>query len=112
MAPFVPFVRPLHLAARVVGTMLLRDELMQVEIVRIGNSRGVRIPKSIIEQCGFGDHINLRVEEGCVILARYRKPREGSLPPGRKWQRMSCCWTPSPRTKSTVMGGLGKAAEA
>jgi antitoxin MazE len=51
--------------------------MAQVELIRIGNSRGVRIPKSIIEQCGFGDRINLRVEDGRVILARDGKPREG-----------------------------------
>ena len=50
---------------------------MQVELIRIGNSRGVRIPKSIIDQCGFGAKIDLKVEEGRVILARDRKPREG-----------------------------------
>ena len=50
---------------------------MQVELIRIGNSRGVRLPKSVIEQCGFGENVDLRVEEGRVILARNRKPREG-----------------------------------
>ena len=50
---------------------------MQVELIRIGNSRGVRIPKTVIDRCGFGDSVDLRVEEGRVILARDRKPREG-----------------------------------
>ena len=50
---------------------------MQVNLVRIGNSRGVRIPKAIIDQCGLGESVDLRVEEGRIILARGRKPREG-----------------------------------
>ena len=50
---------------------------MQIELIRIGNSRGVRIPKSVIHQCGFGDRIELKVEDGRVILAKDRKPREG-----------------------------------
>lgn len=50
---------------------------MQVELIRIGNSRGVRIPKSVIEQCGFGDRIDLVVEEGRVILVRNSDPRRG-----------------------------------
>ena len=37
----------------------------------------MRIPKSVIDQCGFGEHVELRVEEGHLILARDRKPREG-----------------------------------
>lgn len=50
---------------------------MKIELIRIGNSRGVRIPKSVIEQCGFGACIELQVEDGRVILARDRQPREG-----------------------------------
>ena len=50
---------------------------MQVELVRMGNSRGVRIPKSIIEQCGFGERIDLVVEGGRVILARNPDLRQG-----------------------------------
>ena len=50
---------------------------MHVELIRIGNSRGIRIPKSVIDQCGFGASVDLKIEEGRVILARDRKPREG-----------------------------------
>ena len=50
---------------------------MQVELVRIGNSRGIRIPKSVIEQCGFGERIDLKVEDGRVILARNPDLRQG-----------------------------------
>ena len=50
---------------------------MHVELIRIGNSRGIRIPKSVIDQCGFGASVDLKIEEGRVILARDCKPREG-----------------------------------
>jgi antitoxin MazE len=50
---------------------------MKVELVRIGNSRGIRIPKPIIEQCGFGDMVELRVEEGHLVIAPDRFPRQG-----------------------------------
>ena len=50
---------------------------MKVELVRIGNSRGIRIPKPIIEQCGFGDTVDLRVERDCLIIAPDRPPRQG-----------------------------------
>jgi antitoxin MazE len=50
---------------------------MRTDLIRIGNSRGVRIPKSVIDQCGFGNTVDLRVEGDQVILARNRKPREG-----------------------------------
>ena len=50
---------------------------MKIELVRIGNSRGIRIPKPIIEQCGFGDTAELRVEKDRLIIAPGRAPREG-----------------------------------
>jgi antitoxin MazE len=41
---------------------------MKVGLVRIGNSRGIRIPKPIIDQCGFGDTVDLRVEQNCLVI--------------------------------------------
>jgi antitoxin component of MazEF toxin-antitoxin module len=31
---------------------------MKIDLVRIGNSRGIRIPKPLIEQCGLGNTSN------------------------------------------------------
>jgi len=50
---------------------------MKAELVRIGNSRGIRIPKPLIEQCGLRDTVDLRVEEDRIIISSERKPREG-----------------------------------
>ncbi len=50
---------------------------MQVELIRIGNSRGVRIPKPIIQQCGLGDTVELRVENSRVVIAPSAPPRSG-----------------------------------
>jgi antitoxin component of MazEF toxin-antitoxin module len=37
---------------------------MKAAVVRIGNSRGVRIPKALLEQCRFRDTVELEVEDG------------------------------------------------
>ena len=50
---------------------------MRVELVRIGNSRGIRSPKPLIEQCGFGDAVELRVEHNRLVIAPERAPRKG-----------------------------------
>jgi antitoxin MazE len=50
---------------------------MRIEIVRIGNSRGIRIPKPLIEQCGFGDSVELHVEQDRLVITPNRSPREG-----------------------------------
>jgi len=48
---------------------------MKTRLVRIGNSRGVRIPKPLIEQAGLEDEVELRVVEDGLIIESARKPR-------------------------------------
>ncbi len=50
---------------------------MKVDLVRVGNSRGIRIPKPIIEQCGFEDVVELRVEDQHLVIAPARELRAG-----------------------------------
>ena len=50
---------------------------MKVNLISIGNSKGVRIPRSIIKACGFGEQVEMRVSEGMVVLTAARNPREG-----------------------------------
>lgn len=51
---------------------------MKAKLVRIGNSRGVRLPKAVIRQCGLGDDVTLEVEKGRVVIRPVaRPPRAG-----------------------------------
>ena len=51
---------------------------MLLSIVQIGNSKGIRIPKAILEQCNIRDQIELEVENGKIILEPvYDSPRQG-----------------------------------
>ena len=50
---------------------------MKLNIVRIGNSNGVRIPKALLEQCGFKDKVIVKVENGTLILIPDDTPRVG-----------------------------------
>jgi antitoxin MazE len=50
---------------------------MKTELIRIGNSRGVRIPKPMIEEAGLTDKVDLRVENQRLIISPERRPREG-----------------------------------
>jgi antitoxin MazE len=50
---------------------------MKTRLVRIGNSRGVRLPKTIIVQAGLTDEVELGVRDGAVIIARATSAREG-----------------------------------
>lgn len=50
---------------------------MKADLIRIGNSRGIRLPKTLIEQCRLGDAVDLRVENECVVISPQRKTRAG-----------------------------------
>ncbi len=50
---------------------------MKVAVVPIGNSRGVRLPKAVLEQVGMGDEAELSVEGGRIVLAPTTSPRRG-----------------------------------
>jgi antitoxin MazE len=50
---------------------------MKVELVRIGNSRGIRIPKPFLEQCGFEHTVELWIENDRLVVAQARVPRQG-----------------------------------
>jgi antitoxin MazE len=50
---------------------------MRLELTRIGNSRGIRIPKPLIAQCGLGDVVEVRVTPEGLVIAPHRAPREG-----------------------------------
>jgi antitoxin MazE len=41
---------------------------MKIDIIKIGNSQGVRIPKTIMEQCGFSESVEMEIKDGNLIL--------------------------------------------
>jgi len=50
---------------------------MRTRIVRIGNSRGIRIPKPLLDQSGLGEEVELEVEEGRIVIRAVSEPRRG-----------------------------------
>ncbi|MFC1461197.1 AbrB/MazE/SpoVT family DNA-binding domain-containing protein, partial [Verrucomicrobiota bacterium] len=50
--------------------------IMKATIVRIGNSRGIRIPKPVFEQCGFEDEVEMEVHNHELVIRSSRQPRE------------------------------------
>ncbi len=60
---------------------------MKTHLVRIGNSRGVRLPKTIIAQAGLTDEVELGVRDGAVIIARAVSARSGWADAARQMRR-------------------------
>jgi len=50
---------------------------MEVSVIRIGNSKGIRLAKTILETYGIEDKVELIPKEGYLILKPVSKPREG-----------------------------------
>lgn len=50
---------------------------MLTKIVPIGNSRGIRIPKAMIEHCGFGEEVDLQAKNGALVLRAGKATRAG-----------------------------------
>ncbi|MBN1425710.1 AbrB/MazE/SpoVT family DNA-binding domain-containing protein [Candidatus Fermentibacteria bacterium] len=50
---------------------------MRTQLIRIGNSRGVRIPKPLIEQAGLSEEVELHVRKGQIVLSRPASARDG-----------------------------------
>ena len=50
---------------------------MKTRIVRIGNSRGVRIPKPMLEQTGLSDEVEFSVVDGALVIRPVKHPRDG-----------------------------------
>jgi len=50
---------------------------MKARLVRIGNSRGVRLPKPLIEEARLKEEVQLRVRDGAVIITSPKRPRAG-----------------------------------
>lgn len=46
-------------------------------IVRIGNSRGIRIPKGLLEQAQLPEEVELQAEHGRLIIRAARGARAG-----------------------------------
>lgn len=49
---------------------------MRANIIRIGNSQGIRLPKVILEQSRLGNEVDLEVEDEKIIIRRASYPRE------------------------------------
>ncbi len=50
---------------------------MKAQIVRIGNSRGIRLPKTLLQEAQLGNEVELHAEPGRILISKSAKPRAG-----------------------------------
>ena len=51
--------------------------ITKTRIVQIGNSKGIRVPKALLEQAQLPDEIELQAEHGRLIVRAAQGPRAG-----------------------------------
>lgn len=69
-------LRPLD-EARDYIVITMGDLRVKTRLIRIGNSRGVRLAKPLLEQAGLEDEVEIRVESGAVVITAVVTPRAG-----------------------------------
>lgn len=57
---------------------------MKSRIVRIGNSRGIRLPKVLLAEAQLADEVELEAEPGRIVIRRGTRPRSGWVEEARK----------------------------
>ena len=76
----------------------------RARFVRIGNSRGRRLPKALIEQAELTDEIELHAEPGRIIVQAVREARVGWAEAAKRMHASATtgCSTNRPRRSSTT----------
>ena len=52
-------------------------KLMEVSVIQIGNSKGIRLSKTLLEKYNIKDKVELILEKGQIIIKPLSKPRKG-----------------------------------
>ena len=50
---------------------------MEVSIIKVGNSKGILLSKTILEKYGFGDKIEITMKQNHLELKPVTPPRQG-----------------------------------
>jgi len=51
--------------------------MVRSKVVKIGNSRGIRIPRTLLKQAGLTDEVEMMLEGGKLIIQSAHLPRQG-----------------------------------
>lgn len=51
--------------------------IMKAQIIQIGNSQGLRLPKMMLEESGITGEVDIELHEDGILIRRSSKPRDG-----------------------------------
>jgi antitoxin MazE len=55
----------------------MMNRTIHSKVIKIGNSHGIRIPRTILEQIGLTDEIEMTVDGNTLIIHSTHHPRQG-----------------------------------
>ena len=50
---------------------------MKARLIQIGNSRGVRLPKPLIQEAHLEDEVDIQLRDGSLVITSTKKARSG-----------------------------------
>lgn len=50
---------------------------MLMDIIKIGNSKGIRLPLAVLKQCGIDSKVELEIKDNYIIIKAVNNPRQG-----------------------------------
>lgn len=50
---------------------------MEVSVIKIGNSKGIRLSKTLLDKYNIQDSVEVILEKGQIVLKPIQKPRKG-----------------------------------
>ncbi len=50
---------------------------MEIPVIKIGNSKGFRLPKALLEKYNIRDKVELILDKGFIVLKPVETPRKG-----------------------------------
>lgn len=50
---------------------------MKCQIIQIGNSQGIRIPKTLLEESGVSGEVDLELHPEGILIRNIQRPRSG-----------------------------------
>ncbi|MDR3578166.1 MAG: hypothetical protein P4L50_30230 [Anaerolineaceae bacterium] len=53
------------------------SKTIRSKLIKIGNSRGIRIPRTLLEQAGLTNDVEMTVENNQLIIHSAHAPRQG-----------------------------------
>lgn len=56
---------------------MVKSNTVKSHLIKMGNSKGVRIPKPILEQLALGDEVELLVRGDQSVIRPIHRPRSG-----------------------------------